>query len=216
VTTANDSRFADVATASGGKLLAIALPPPRAEFGASLAQALRARCSVREYETRPLSLQSVADLLWCAFGVNRPASADRTAPSWCHAIETELFLATVEGVWRYDAVSQRLLPHLAGDIRIETGSQDFVGVAPVVLIYVASGDRLQAAAGQTSVSAAAKLRAASTDAGFIGQNVYLYCASVGLASVFRGAFDAAKVGRLLDLPAEQFVTFVQTVGYPKR
>jgi nitroreductase len=214
VTTADDPRFADLATASDGKLLAIALPPPRAEFGASLAQALRARRSVRAYAPRPLSLQSIADLLWCAFGVNRPAGADRTAPSWCGAVETELFLATVEGVWRHDALSHRLLPHLPRDIRAETGPQEFVVVAPVQLIYVANGDRLQAAAGQTPVSATAKLRAASTDAGFIGQNVYLYCAAVGLASVFRGAFDAAKLGRLLDLPAAQFVTFVQTVGYP--
>jgi nitroreductase len=214
VITANDTSFADVATASNGKLPAIALPPPRTEFGASLAQALRARCSVREYAPRSLSLQEVADLLWCAFGVNRPTSGDRTAPSWRHAIETELFLATAEGVWHYDAPTHRLLPRLSRDIRAETGHQEFVGVAPVELIYVASGERLQAAAGEDVVSPADKLRIASADAGFIGQNVALYCASVGLASVFRGSIDSAKVGRLLGLPAAQFVTFGQTVGYP--
>jgi nitroreductase len=215
MTTANDTPFADVAKASDGKRLAITLPPPRVEFGGSLARALRARCSVREYTTRALSLQAVAELLWCAFGVNRPASAERTAPSWRHAIETEVFLATAEGVWRYDAAAHRLLPHLPRDIRAETGQQDFVGVAPVEMIYVASGERLQTAAADSVVSAAEKLRVASADAGFIGQNVSLYCASVGLASVFRGSVDAAKVGRLLKLPAADFVTFAQTVGYPK-
>lgn len=215
MTTATDSRFADVATASDGKLLAIALPPPRAEFGGSLAQALRTRCSVREYETRPLSLLAVAELLWCGFGVNRPASGARTAPSWRGAIETEVFLATAQGVWRYDAPAHRLLPHLPRDIRAETGQQEFVGLAPVELIYVASDERLQAAAAGDAISAAKKQSVASTDAGFIGQNVALYCASVGLASVFRGSVDAAKVGRLLGLPAAQFITFAQTVGYPK-
>ena len=55
---------------------------------------------------------------------------------------------------------------------------------------------------------------ASVDSGFIGQNVCLFCASEGLATVFRGAVDAAELGRALQLPAEQFVTFAQTVGYP--
>jgi hypothetical protein len=161
-----------------------------------------------------LSVQSIAELLWCAFGVNRPASADRTAPSWRHAIETEVFLATAEGVWHYDASTHRLLPHLPRDIRAETGHQEFVGVAPVELIYVASDERLQAAAGEDVITPEHKLRIASADAGFIGQNVALYCAAVGLASVFRGSIDVEKVGRLLGLPAAQFVTFGQTVGFP--
>lgn len=55
---------------------------------------------------------------------------------------------------------------------------------------------------------------ASVDAAFIGQNVYLYCASEGLASVFRAAIDYPALTRALQLPEEQFVTFAQTVGYP--
>jgi nitroreductase len=55
---------------------------------------------------------------------------------------------------------------------------------------------------------------ASVDAAFIGENVYLVCASEGLGSVFRGSFDGPKLAKLLHLPSEQIVTFVQTVGYP--
>jgi len=51
--------------------------------------------------------------------------------------------------------------------------------------------------------------------GFIGQNVYLFCASEGLASVFRAAVEYAKLARLMRLPEQQFVTFAQTVGYPR-
>ena len=47
-----------------------------------------------------------------------------------------------------------------------------------------------------------------------GQNVYLYCASEGLATVFRGAVDQEKLGRAMRLDDGQFVTFAQTVGYP--
>jgi nitroreductase len=56
---------------------------------------------------------------------------------------------------------------------------------------------------------------ASVDAGFIGQNVYLYCASEGLGTVFRGAVDAHALGALMKLPEGQFVTFAQSVGYPR-
>lgn len=36
----------------------------------------------------------------------------------------------------------------------------------------------------------------------------------GLGSVFRAAVDHPKLTAALKLPAEQFITFAQTVGYP--
>ena len=66
----------------------------------------------------------------------------------------------------------------------------------------------------TDVSVEERRLYASVDAGFIGQNVYLFCASEGLATVFRGALDASKLARIMKLPSEQFVTYAQTVGYP--
>ena len=93
------------------------------------------------------------------------------------------------------------------DIRAQTGLQDFVATAPLNLIFVAHGERM------TDVSAEDRRLYASVDAGFIGQNVYLFCASEGLATVFRGAVDYPKLARALHLPDQQFVTFAQTVGY---
>ena len=54
------------------------LPPPRSEGGQSLTAALKLRRSTREYSDRPLPAQVLSDLLWAAFGINRPASGDRT------------------------------------------------------------------------------------------------------------------------------------------
>ena len=65
-----------------------------------------------------------------------------------------------------------------------------------------------------TVSACGTFLLRTGDAGFIGQNVYLFCASEGLGSVFRGAVDQQKLAQKLKLPAGQFVTFAQTVGYP--
>ena len=191
-------------------LPSIDLPTPRAEFGISLAQALRARRSAREFDTsRKLPTSVLSELLWCAYGVNRPATADRTAPSWRHARETEIFAAMAEGVWRYDPVAHRLLAHLARDIRAETGVQDFVGTAPLDLVYVSDAEHLG------PLTPAECHRVASADTGFIGQNVYLYCAAEGLATVFRGSLDSRRLARTLGLGPTRFVTFAQTVGYPK-
>jgi nitroreductase len=120
----------------------------------------------------------------------------------------DIYAAMADGVWLYEPTTHALLRHSTEDLRAQTGLQDFVGKAPLNLIYVAHGERM------TDVSPEERRLYASVDTGFIGQNVYLFCASEGLATVFRGAVDVAKLGRAMHLPDEQFVTFAQTVGYP--
>src|ERR1019366_2137241 len=91
-----------------------------------------------------------------------------------------------------------LLPYLKDDIRAATGLQDFVAAAPLNLVYVAHGDRM------TDVPAEERRLYASVDAASIGENVYLFCASEGLGTVFRGAVDYPKLTRALQLPDQQF------------
>jgi nitroreductase len=182
-----------------------ALPPPRTAGGMPLMDALKSRCSTREYSDRPLSPQQLSDLLWAANGVSR-ASDLRTAPYWRHIMVMDIYVASADGVWLYDPIAHALLPHGGNDIRARTGEQDFLGVAALELIYVAHGERM------TDVGPEKRQVAAAVDAGAIGQNVYLFCASEGLGSVLRGALDPAAVAKLLRLPGEQFVIYAQTVG----
>ncbi len=186
----------------------IALPAPRASGGKPLTDALKLRRSIREYSDRPLPPQVLSDLLWSAFGINRP-SGDRTAPYWRHIMVIDVYAAMANGVWLYDPKSHALVPHLAVDIRAQTGTQDFVGGAPLNLVYAAHGERM------TDVAPTERRLYASVDTGFIGQNVYLFCASEGLATVFRGAVPYAQLDRTLGLGPDQFVNFAQTVGYPR-
>ena len=196
------------ALAAAEKSKAITLPPPRKDGGETLFRALNLRRSTREYSDRKLPPQVLSDLLWAAFGINRP-SGDRTAPYWRHVMVIDVYAAMEDGVWLYEPNTHTLQPHLSDDIRSATGLQDFVGTAPLNLVYVAHGERM------TDVSPEERRLYASVDTGFIGQNVYLFCASEGLASVFRAAVDYAKLARLMRLPEQQFVTFAQTVGYPR-
>jgi nitroreductase len=185
------------------------LPPPRSEGGQSLTAALMLRRSTREYSDRTLPAQVLSDLLWAAFGINRPASGDRTAPYWRHIMVIDVYLAMADGVWLYEPKAHKLLPHMKEDFRAQTGLQDFVATAPLNLVYVAHGERM------TDVAPEERRLYACVDASFIGQNVYLFCASERLATVFRGAVDGPKLGKALNLPDQQFVTFAQTVGYPR-
>lgn len=184
------------------------LPPPKTSGGMPLMQTLMLRHSTREYSDRPLPPQLLSDLLWAAFGVNRP-SGDRTAPYWRHIMVIDVYAAMADGVWFYDPKAHALQQHSTADIRALTGTQDFVGGAPLNLIYVAHGERMH------DVSPGDRKLFASVDTGFIGQNVYLFCSSEGLASVFRGAVPYEKLEKAMQLPSEQFVTFAQTVGYAK-
>lgn len=184
------------------------LPPPRKEAGKPLMQALQLRRSTREFAPRPLPPQLLSDLLWAAYGINRP-SGDRTAPYWRHIMVIDVYAAMADGVWLYDPKEHALRAHLATDIRALTGLQDFVATAPLDLVYVAHGERMK------DVSPEDRRLYGSVDAAFAGQNVYLYCASEGLATVFRGAVDYEKLDRALGLGNGQFVAFAQTVGYPR-
>lgn len=198
---------ADVLPAEEAKFRA--LLPARQGGGKPLIEALRLRRSIREYADRPLPLQVLSDLLWAAFGINRPATGDRTAPYWRHVMVIDVYAAMADGVWLYDPKQHRLVQRLTADIRAQTGVQDFVGTAPLNLIYVAHGERMP------DIPAEDRRLFSSVDTGFIGQNVYLFCASEGLATVFRGSVDYKKLAQTMQLAEEQFITFAQTVGYPK-
>jgi nitroreductase len=178
--------------AGAEELKPLDLPSPRSAGGQPLIGTLKLRRSTREYSDRPLPAQTLSDLLWAAFGVNRP-NGDRTAPYWRHVMVMDIYAAMAGGVWLYEPKAHALLPYLKDDIRAATGLQDFVAAAPLNLVYVAHGDRM------TDVPAEERRLYASVDTGFIGQNVYLFCASEGLATVFRGAVDYPKLARTLQL-----------------
>ncbi|MFN9389915.1 MAG: nitroreductase family protein [Betaproteobacteria bacterium] len=185
----------------------VALPPPDREGGTPLMQALARRHSSRAFRAEPLSLQQLSDLLWAADGINRPADREHTAPSAMNAQEIEIYAALAAGLYRYDAQGHALVLESAKDIRALTGLQEFVDLAPLDLIYVADHGRLKL------VPEAARAVYAAACAGAIAQNVYLYCASAGLATVVRGWFDRGALEKALGLGSSRHVVLAQTVGF---
>lgn len=187
----------------------IQLPAAQTMGGMPLMQALQARHSTREFSPRPLPAQVLSDLLWAAQGVNRPQTGKRTAPSARDWREIDVYLAQADGVFIYEPNTHALRKVLDRDVRALTGRQDFPAEAPVNLVYVADARRMPDA------DQAQREFYAAADTGFIAQNVYLFCASSGLAVVVRGALDKEALAVALGLGPQQWVTLAQTVGYPK-
>jgi SagB-type dehydrogenase family enzyme len=173
------------------------------------AEALRARRSTREFDPRPLAAQTLSNLLWAAFGINRPQTHGRTAPSAHDWEEIDVYAALEGGLYIYEPASHRLRLRLARDVRAQTGTQPYVGQAPVNLVYVADLSRMKQATAQDLA------QYPGPDAGFIAQNVYLFCAAEGLATVVRGLVDRAALAALMRLSSEQRIVLAQSVGYPK-
>jgi len=197
------------ALALGQQLKPMELPAPQTTGGMPLMQALKARHSAREFSPRPLPPQVLSNLLWAAFGVNRPESGKRTAPSAMNWQEIEIYVATAGGLYVYNAKGNRLDPVLGEDVRAATGTQAYVGEAPVNLVYVADLARTGRASGED------RTLYNGADTGVIVQNVYLFCASEGLAVVVRGSINRSALATTLKLRPDQKIILAQTVGYPR-
>jgi SagB-type dehydrogenase family enzyme len=185
------------------------LPEPNMKGGMPLMEALSLRQTGREFSDRQLPAQVLSDLLWAAFGVNRPESGKRTAPSAMNLQEIDIYVALAEGFYRFRPEEHDLEMISGNDIRAMTGGQDFVAGAPVNLVFVADYARM------TRGSAADKDFYSATDTGFISQNVYLFCASEGLATVVRGWVDREVLAKAMGLGQDQKIILAQTVGYPE-
>lgn len=123
--------------------------------------------------------------------------------------EIDIYVATADGLYVYDAKENQLRPVLREDVRAQTGIQPFVKDAPVNLVYVADLAKTEGNSADRDMYVAA-------DTGFIAQNVYLFCASERLATVVRGSIDRGVLSKAMRLRPDQRIILAQTVGYPKK
>ena len=188
----------------------VPLPKPQTDGGMSLMQALKLRRSAREFSTEKLSDQTLSNMLWAAFGINRPESEGRTAPSAHNWQEIDVYVIMEGGLFRYQAKGHFLQLIEAEDLRTQAGTQAYVQEAPVNLIYVSDKSKM----GQEPESE--KEIYAAADTGFIAENVYLYCASARLATVVRASVDKPVLSKAMNLRPEQSIILAQSVGYPKK
>lgn len=174
----------------------IALPAPVKSGGMPLNEALAKRATKRAFSDRELELQALSNLLWAANGVTRP-DGKRTAPTARNLQELELIVLLRSGAYAYDAAAHKLVQVSKENLIPVAG-----GKAPVEILII----------GDKNKQPSAEYR--SVDSGFIGQNIYLFCTSAGLSSVFRGSVDRSALEKKLSLGEDKVVTYSHSVGYP--
>lgn len=187
----------------------ITLPEPDTSGGIPLMEALKKRKTSRAFSSREIPLQVLGNLLWAASGVNRPDEGKLTAPTAVNWQEIDIYVVLEKGFYLYRPKDHALELVLEKDIRAATGLQAFVAGAPVNLVFVADFSRMGRANKQDRVFYSA------TDTGFRSQNVYLFCASAGLATVVRGWIDKPALAKTMGLRDDQKIILAQTVGYQK-
>lgn len=175
----------------------------------TVTQALRERKSTRSFSARALDPALLAELLWAAFGINRPGTGLHTAPSWRGVADMIVYAATKEGTVVYEPEADRVKILGDADIRGRLSPQPFVATAPVCLVYVSDLRRL----GEAGPEDERRLYA-MVDAAVASENVYLLAAARGLGTCLVGGVDRAAISAGLGLAGHAFPTFVQPVGWP--
>lgn len=169
----------------------ISLPAPDKTGGVPLMQALAGRKSTRSFnKNEPVPMEQVSNLVWAAFGVNRP-DGRRTAPTARNTQEVAVFAVMQNGVWRYEAEKHELVRVMASDERSRFGGW------PLTLLFAAPVGAY-----------------GSMHVGSLYQNTGLYCASAGLNNVVK-ATGASALDGVLPLPKGYKVLIVQSVGLPE-
>ena len=192
----------------------ITLPAPDRKGGKPLMQALNERQTTRTFTEDNLTQQQLSDMLWAAWGINRADQKKRTAPSAMNYQEIDVYVALPGGLYVYVSESNTLRMINNKDIRKTTGTQSYVNNAALNLVYVA--DMGKAGKKEGVKIDDSDLFMSYSDAAFIAQNVYLYCASANLGCVVRGSIPKEKLALELGLRSNQFIILAQTVGVPKK
>jgi hypothetical protein len=202
------------------ELQPIMLPKPEKDGGKSVLAAIQERRTNRSISPDPLPPQMLSNLLWAAFGVNRPegmrGKPGRTAASASNSQEIDLYVALPKGVYLYEAVSHRLRPVVAGDFRARAG-RGGAATAPVNIFYIVDLKKyvLEGQPDRNIGDAEVQKSYYFCATGLIASNVYLFAASQGLAAWFHNC-DKVNTPKEFKLRPEQQVLFAQTVGHPAK
>lgn len=185
------------------------LPPPRLKGALPAAPAGVRHPSCRAFLPRALTVQQVSALLGSAFGIDRPGSWGRSAPSARTWREITAYAILPDAAYRYDRRQHRLHRVAQGDLRALTGDQDFVATAPLDLVYAVDIGPVENAHEEEHGFLM------GGDVGCIVENIYRYCAGAGLATVVRSPERRHELAAALGLSPTQHIELAQTVGWPK-
>ena len=191
-----------------GNAKEIILPKADLTSGKPLMQCIANRATQRKFSTKALPPQIISEILFVADGITRK-DGRKTVPTARNKQNQSLYVFTSDGIYLYNSKKHSMILVKKGDYRKDCGYQSFHQKAPLVLVFVSD---------MKAVGDTAELQAlyAGNHSGSASQNVYLYAANKGLATVVCGMLDREAIKKILNLKKDQMVIFSQPVGYPAR
>lgn len=192
----------------------IRLRQPILDQGLTVKQAMMRRHSTRDFFSKPLSLDTLSEVFWAAYGVNR-TEGKRTVPSAYGLYPLEIYGFTAQGVYKYNPEEHTLTEVSDKDLRAKSGNQDFVANAPLDIAIYSNYDKF--ATGNADIDNAIKgneSRLSFLDAGAVTENIYLYCSSEQINVVERALVDKKALREALDIPDSSHFIVAMSVGYP--
>ena len=234
-----DDRWDDLLAALDARLDAVAasfpeahpvgpvtdLPEPRLLSDVSVEEALQSRRSVRSYMDLPLTLAEVSQLLWAAYGLNKPIDDApdflrgglRTAPSAGALYPLEVYLAArnvtglAPGIYLYKSETHQLIT-LVGvdrwqDVSDAGFNQPHFETAAAAIVYSAVFERNTQKYGERG-----RERYVCMDLGHSGENVYLqaYALKVGTCAI--GAFSDLALKQAMRMTKPEEPLYIMPLG----
>lgn len=186
----------------------IQLPEPQKTGGMPLMETLAKRETNRNFTQDEISNQKLSDLLWAAFGVNRP-NGRRTAPSARNVQETDLYVFIKSGVYIYLPEKNILKQVVTEDSRTKLPKQEGFTDCPLLLLLVTNYDRMD------NFKPEDRDFYGAIDAGYISQNIYLYCTSENLTTCAIGMIYRDELKNLLHFNGKAIIAHSIGVKEPK-
>lgn len=188
----------------------VRLPEPTLKGQMSVEETLARRRSVRQFDTRELTIAEVGQLAWAAQGITDPATGHRTAPSAGALYPLELYLVKRDGAFRYVPEGHRLVPRSDKDLRGQLSQaalgQSAVREAPLDIVITGVYERTNIKYGDRAE------RYVQIEAGHVAQNIHLQAVALGLGSVSVGAFRDDEMAKVLSLPTGETPLYIIPVG----
>lgn len=181
------------------------LPEPKLTGKISVEEALSKRRSVRDYGKDSLSIEEISQLLWSAQGIT-VRWGGRTAPSAGALYPLEIYVIAGEvkglkpGLYHYDPGKHGITKKVDGDLRQKLTEaslyQDEIARAPATFVITAVFERTMKKYKERGV------QYVHMEVGAVGENIYLQAETLGLGTVFIGAFEDEKVKKVLGIKEE--------------
>lgn len=186
----------------------VKLPSPNKDVAMTLYKALEQRKSVREYADKDVDLQTLSQVLWAACGINRADKGLLTAPSAMNRQDVVVYVCKKDGAFVYKPEANDLTKVSDKDLRTTlAGPQQGVASAPVFLLLVSDQSKF----GGNSRGALF----GAMDSGYVSQNIYLACASLGLGTVARYGMDRDTLKKELKLSDTMELELNHPIGWLK-